>query len=255
MELLLLTASAAPSRANGARIPSSAPHGGRPPAEAEATPLPSLDVLPHRVTLASISDPLRALTTHDGLARRGGGVRPIDAILLDGTADPRSARVAALALTGRTQLPRIAILRDQALAALSPEWDVADFLTPDASPAEIDARLKLLTNASAAGAQSATAVEVSGVEIDESNFVATVHGRTLDLTYKEFELLHFLALHPARVFTREQLLSEVWGIDYFGGARTVDVHVRRLRAKLGEHESLISTVRGVGYGFARGRQE
>jgi len=82
-----------------------------------------------------------------------------------------------------------------------------------------------------------------------------VHDRTLDLTYKEFELLHFLAANAGRVFTREQLLDEVWGNDYFGGYRTVDVHVRRLRAKLGEHEALISTVRGVGYGFARPRRE
>ena len=76
-----------------------------------------------------------------------------------------------------------------------------------------------------------------------------MHGRPLDLTYKEFELLRFLATHPDRVFTREQLLSEVWGYDYFGGTRTVDVHVRRLRAKLGDLESLIGTVRNVGYRF------
>jgi DNA-binding response OmpR family regulator len=72
----------------------------------------------------------------------------------------------------------------------------------------------------------------------------------LDLTFKEFELLKFLAQHPGRVFTRAQLLQEVWGYDYFGGTRTVDVHVRRLRAKLGaEHDALIGTVRNVGYRF------
>ena len=77
-------------------------------------------------------------------------------------------------------------------------------------------------------------------------------GGALDLTYKEFELLKFLAQHPGRVFTRAQLLQEVWGYDYFGGTRTVDVHVRRLRAKLGaEHEQLIGTVRNVGYKFVR----
>ena len=76
-----------------------------------------------------------------------------------------------------------------------------------------------------------------------------MHGRPLDLTFKEFELLRFFALNPSRVFTREQLLSEVWGYDYFGGTRTVDVHVRRLRAKLGDLESLIGTVRNVGYRF------
>ena len=75
-------------------------------------------------------------------------------------------------------------------------------------------------------------------------------GSALDLTYKEFELLKFLAQHPGRVFTRDQLLREVWGYDYFGGTRTVDVHVRRLRAKLGsEYESMIGTVRQVGYKF------
>ena len=86
--------------------------------------------------------------------------------------------------------------------------------------------------------------------IDEATYSARSRGRVLDLTFKEFELLKFLAQHPGRVFTRAQLLQEVWGYDYFGGTRTVDVHVRRLRAKLGpEHEALIGTVRNVGYRF------
>ena len=81
-----------------------------------------------------------------------------------------------------------------------------------------------------------------------------MRGRALDLTYKEFELLKFLAQHPGRVFSRAQLLQEVWGYDYFGGTRTVDVHVRRLRAKLGEeHANLIQTVRSVGYRFGQSR--
>ena len=81
-------------------------------------------------------------------------------------------------------------------------------------------------------------------------YTAKLGGRPLDLTFKEFELLKYLAQHPGRVFTRQQLLQEVWGYDYFGGTRTVDVHVRRLRAKLGpENESLIGTVRNVGYRF------
>lgn len=210
-------------------------------------PLSSLEILPHSVTVQNIHTPLQALHLCEGAART------TEVILIDGSHDARAARQAAIALSGHTHLPRIVILRDVALAALSQEWDVADFLMPDATPAEIEVRLRMLGFGEVAQAPSA-AVEVSGVEIDESNFVATVHGRKLDLTYKEFELLHFLALHPARVFTRDQLLSKVWGMDYFGGARTVDVHVRRLRAKLGEHEWLISTVRGVGYGFARGRQ-
>ncbi len=86
--------------------------------------------------------------------------------------------------------------------------------------------------------------------IDEATYTARLRARALDLTFKEFELLKFLAQHPGRVFTRAHLLQEVWGYDYFGGTRTVDVHVRRLRAKLGaEHEALIGTVRNVGYRF------
>ena len=82
----------------------------------------------------------------------------------------------------------------------------------------------------------------------EATYTARLKGRALELTYKEFELLRFLASRPGRVSTRAQLLQEVWGYDFFGGTRTVDVHVRRLRAKLGaEHESMIATIRGVGY--------
>ena len=88
------------------------------------------------------------------------------------------------------------------------------------------------------------------VTVDDSTYTAKLGGRPLDLTFKEFELLKYLVQHPGRVFTREQLLQEVWGYDYFGGTRTVDVHVRRLRAKLGpDNETLIGTVRNVGYRF------
>ena len=88
------------------------------------------------------------------------------------------------------------------------------------------------------------------VVVDDATYTAQIGQRALDLTFKEFELLKYLAQHPGRVFTRDQLLQEVWGYDYFGGTRTVDVHVRRLRAKLGpEHETLIGTVRNVGYRF------
>ena len=87
----------------------------------------------------------------------------------------------------------------------------------------------------------------TGLVIDLDSYSAKIGGRSLDLTFKEFELLRYLNENPGRVFSREQLLSEVWGYDYFGGTRTVDVHIRRLRAKLGEHESIIGTVRNVGY--------
>ena len=98
--------------------------------------------------------------------------------------------------------------------------------------------------------RSESEIRSGEVVIDESAYTAKIKGRTLDLTFKEFELLKYLAQHPGRVFTRAQLLHEIWGYDYFGGTRTVDVHIRRLRAKLGpEFESMIDTVRNVGYKF------
>ncbi len=121
-----------------------------------------------------------------------------------------------------------------------------------AGPAEVDARLRLAIGRLERTSEDGVPDEIrSGdVAIDEATYTARVRGRILDLTFKEFELLKFLAQHPGRVFSRAQLLQEVWGYDYFGGTRTVDVHVRRLRAKLGpEHEAVIGTVRNVGYRF------
>lgn len=100
-------------------------------------------------------------------------------------------------------------------------------------------------------AESATDVLTYGdLSIDTESYEVSVGGRLLDLTFKEYELLRFLVSHPGRVFTRDLLLSRVWGEDYYGGTRTVDVHVRRLRLKLGvEHDAMIQTVRNVGYRF------
>jgi DNA-binding winged helix-turn-helix (wHTH) protein len=131
----------------------------------------------------------------------------------------------------------IVVVTEAAMPALNSEWG-----------GEVDARVRLVTTRSQPGPEDQM-ISASGVTIDEVSYQAKVNGKALDLTYKEFELLRFLAGHPQRVFTREQLLSEVWGYDYFGGTRTVDVHVRRLRAKLGDMESLIGTVRNVGYRF------
>jgi DNA-binding response OmpR family regulator len=99
-------------------------------------------------------------------------------------------------------------------------------------------------------------IQSGNIVIDEAGYSVKLNGQQLDLTYTEFELLKYLAQHPGRVFSRQQLLSDVWGYDYFGGTRTVDVHVRRLRAKLGpEYESMIGTVRNVGYRFVTPTEE
>ena len=113
-----------------------------------------------------------------------------------------------------------------------------------------------MAHAPAMTQRTALVISTSGLVIDDATYTAKLEGRLLDLTFKEFELIKFLAQHPGRVFTRQQLLQEVWGYDYFGGTRTVDVHVRRLRAKLGtEHETLIGTVRNVGYRFVAIREK
>ena len=97
-------------------------------------------------------------------------------------------------------------------------------------------------------------VEYGDLLLNLETYQAAIAGKPLDLTYMEYELLKFLASHPGKVFTRETLLSRVWGYEYYGGARTVDVHIRRLRAKLGEeHANLIQTVRSVGYRFGQSR--
>ena len=138
------------------------------------------------------------------------------------------------------------MLGESGLAAVNPEWGVADIVLAAAGPAEFDVRIRLAVTLETAGG----VVNAGGLIIDEAAYHASLNGTPLDLTYTEFELLKYLAQHPGRVFTREMLLSDVWGYDYYGGTRTVDVHVRRLRAKLGvEHEALIGTVRNVGYRF------
>lgn len=148
-------------------------------------------------------------------------------------------------------LPVAIAIAEASLIAVDSSWAVDDFLLPDSSPVEIETRLKLLTTRRPVGvdqAEDSQVASIGGLVVDEVTYVARIDGTPLDLTYKEFELLHFLVRNAGRVFSREQLLQHVWGYDYFGGARTVDVHVRRLRAKLGrDYELLIATVRNVGY--------
>ena len=177
----------------------------------------------------------------------------VDVILIDGRTDLPAVRSLCrlLETTGNTS-PVILITTEGGLAAINQEWGLTDVLLVDASPAEIEVRIRLATTKvdSVSSFESGSEIKAGELSIDESTYSAKLRGRTLDLTFKEFELLKFLAQHPGRVFSRDQLLREVWGYDYFGGTRTVDVHVRRLRAKLGpENENLIGTVRNVGYRY------
>ena len=205
--------------------------------------LPSLSLLSHtvRTAPADVSSLLEA-----GSA---------DAVIIDARHDLPAARSLCrlLGATGRP-IPVVAVVTEGGLVAINPEWGLDEILLPSTGPAEIDARLRLVVGRRGGQADQDNLDKVSLGElvIDEGTYTARLRGRPLDLTYKEFELLKYLAQHAGRVFTRAQLLHEVWGYDFFGGTRTVDVHVRRLRAKLGpEHEALIGTVRNVGYKAVR----
>jgi len=178
-----------------------------------------------------------------------------DIALVDARTDLAGARSLCRLLGGATvNVPVVAVLTEGGLVAVNPEWGLDDVLLSGTGPAELDARLRLLVGRflRANAEDSSSLVTLGELVIDEDTYSARLRGRPLDLTYKEFELLKYLAQHAGRVFTRAQLLHEVWGYDFFGGTRTVDVHVRRLRAKLGaDQEALIGTVRNVGYKAVR----
>lgn len=148
-------------------------------------------------------------------------------------------------------MPVAVAIAETSLIALDSSWAVDEFLLASATPVEIDARFRLLLTRRPVPVNEiddSNVITVGELVVDDATYTARIHGTPLDLTYKEFELLRFLVQHSGRVFTRKQLLQEVWGYDFFGGTRTVDVHVRRLRAKLGtEYEGMIATVRNVGY--------
>ena len=199
--------------------------------------LPALALLSHSTRLIP-AQPDQLITAPDS-----------DLILVDARSNLMAAKsLCQILRTTGSSIPLLLVITEGGLTAVSPDWGVDDVVLDTAGPAEVDARIRLAAGRTPHNEPSPT-IRAAGVVIDEASYSAKVHGKPLDLTYKEFELLRFLAAHPSRVFTREQLLSEVWGYDYFGGTRTVDVHVRRLRAKLGDQESLIGTVRNVGYRF------
>ncbi|MEJ6506539.1 MAG: response regulator transcription factor [Microbacteriaceae bacterium] len=172
-----------------------------------------------------------------------------DVVIVDARGDLAQAKALCRILTTTgISAALLVVVTEAGMPAVTAEWGFDDVVLASAGPGEVDARIRLITTRGSNESDDQM-ISASGVTIDEVSYQAKANGRALDLTFKEFELLRFLAGHPQRVFTREQLLSEVWGYDYFGGTRTVDVHVRRLRAKLGEMESLIGTVRNVGYRF------
>jgi len=180
-----------------------------------------------------------------------------DCIFVDARRDlPNTKAFTKLITTTGVSTPIVVITTEGGLSAINADWQIADVMLDTAGPAEVDARIRIVIGKDAltqlAKNPSLKEIRSGEVVIDEDSYTAKIKGRTLDLTFKEFELLKYLAQHPGRVFSRSQLLQEIWGYDYFGGTRTVDVHIRRLRSKLGpEFESVIDTVRNVGYRFSQ----
>ncbi|NYH78829.1 DNA-binding response OmpR family regulator [Actinopolyspora biskrensis] len=203
--------------------------------------LPALSLLPHRVRVVPPNSSSVVTTTGYEL------------VLVDARDDLAGARNLCRVLSsGGEGVPVLAVVNEGGLVVVNAEWGVDDVLLPTTGPAEVDARIRLRTSQRGSSSTAGGPVTVGDLVIEEETYTARLKGRALELTYKEFELLKHLATHAGRVFTRVQLLQEVWGYDFFGGTRTVDVHIRRLRSKLGpEHEAMIGTVRSVGYKFVR----
>ncbi|GAB2584556.1 transcriptional regulatory protein GlnR [Paractinoplanes abujensis] len=203
--------------------------------------LPVLDLLPFDVQVSP----------HDKWAEAVQDPH-LSAVLVDASAELSHARTTCHALRANgLNAPVIILVREAGLAAVGADWCIDDFVLTTAGPAEVAARLNLIADRHAAGSEAADElISIGDLTIDPHSYTIRLRGELLALTYKEFELLKYLAQQPGRVYSRDQLLREVWGYDYFGGTRTVDVHVRRIRAKLGPRcESMIGTVRQVGYKF------
>ena len=205
--------------------------------------LPGLALLPHHVKILP-AEGAALLEAPDA-----------DLLLVDGRQDLAGARdLCRLIRTTGSDSPVLLIVHEGGLSVVAHDWGMDDVVLHTCGPAELEARIRLAIGKLAAERNASDPdshlIRSGEVVVDDATYTAKVGGRVLDLTFKEFELLKYLAQHPGRVFSRQQLLQEVWGYDYFGGTRTVDVHVRRLRAKLGpENEILIGTVRNVGYRF------
>lgn len=209
---------------------------------------PSAEVLPG---LALLGHQVRILPAEASVLIDGPDT---DLILVDGRQELAHARdLCRLLRTTGTDCPVLLVVTEGGLAVVAHDWGMDDVVLHTCGPAELEARIRLsIGRLNSRRDQDADdhVIRSGELVVDDATYTATIGSHLLDLTFKEFELLKYLAQHPGRVFTRDQLLQEVWGYDYFGGTRTVDVHVRRLRAKLGpEHETLIGTVRNVGYRF------
>jgi DNA-binding response OmpR family regulator len=192
--------------------------------------------------------PLREQATPEGIAERDP-----DAVLvaLGGQADCAGAEYLARRDGREGQTLVIALLPADGLGVLDLDLPIDDFVVKPWDAAEVALRIRRGLRRTR-GVGRGRSILCGDLVVDLDNCEVTVGGRLVCLTFKEYELLVFLARNPGRVFTRNALLDEVWGEDYFGGDRTVDVHVRRLRSKIEDsYHSFIETVRNIGYRFKK----
>lgn len=190
-----------------------------------------------RVRLCARDEPLDELAVHSP-----------DAIVIDVARGTLATTLEAIRRgPGTETTPILAAVEAEELKEGGLLKKLTDFFVRGASQPEIAARLRRMVQRPAVK-QVGGQLEVGGLVIDQRGFEATLNGAPLDLAYQEFQLLRFLVAHPEQAFSREQLLARVWGWDYYGGSRTVDIHVRRIRAKLGHpHATWLHTIRHVGY--------
>ena len=172
-----------------------------------------------------------------------------DLVVVDIALMPTEDLSAFLQRCKEVQLPVLAVVSQEHRSLLDPTLPVEDFIFSPLGDAELRTRVRRILWKTGSW-DSGQVIRIGDLLIDQERYEIAVAGRRVILTYKEYQLLCLLATNPGRVYSREALLSRVWGYDYFGGTRTVDVHIRRLRSKVEDATHLfIETVRNVGYRF------
>ena len=218
-----------------------------------ATVLPSLALLSHRVRVL----PMDAAS----LVKM-----PENTILfLDARDDLATAKtLCRLIHASGLSTPIVLILTEGGFTVVNSQWGIADVVVASASPAEVEGRLRLVSERGNAPASTAASTGEQGVQnedglirsgdlvVDTNGYTASLHGHPIDLAYKEFELLKYLISHKGKAVSRQELLNQIWGYDFVGESRTLDVHINSLRRKLGEpYDGWIQVIRGVGYRFVQ----
>jgi DNA-binding response OmpR family regulator len=187
---------------------------------------------------------------NNGLREAVADARP-DVLLLVADGQPPEIPEIVRKLKKTENLPVMALIPGKWLDRIAPDFDADDFIVAPGDARELIARINRVLRKTVAS-ESNEQIKCNGLTIDLATCEVNVNGALVELTFKEYELLKLLAGNKGRVYTREALLDKIWGYDYYGGDRTVDVHIRRLRSKIEDAgHTYIETVRNIGYRFAK----